>query len=136
MRESLRKPRLKKLRRDGKILASSQPNQPRNSIKRLITPGNETYTSFNQKKSFLRQSAHPDIQQSTIKSPALTGEQKPKYKIFKQCIQSHNSPKGFQKKMISQKHAYCTSDKCFVSMLNHMIEHQSVTTPSIRSSTS
>ena len=44
-----------------KILTSNQPNQLINFIKKLTTPGNETYTSSYQKKSFLRRSAHPKI---------------------------------------------------------------------------
>jgi hypothetical protein len=84
--ESLWKPRLKKLRRDGKIFASSQPNQPKNFTKRPITPGNETYTSFNQEKSFLRLTAHPDIWQLTMNWLELTGEQMQNIKIFKYTI--------------------------------------------------
>jgi hypothetical protein len=50
MRESLQKTRLKKLHRYREILTSSQP---RNFTERLTTPGNGTYTSFNQKKILL-----------------------------------------------------------------------------------
>ena len=79
--------KIERLHQDGKILTSSQTNQLRNFTKRLTTPGDETYTSFNQEKSFLRLTAHPeDIWQLTINWLELTREQMQNIKIFKCTI--------------------------------------------------